>query len=1017
MPITRITVVGWSPTDPPDLGTILEAPDCLVETVNGSLERITVRLRESPPEVVLIPLVEGRLTWTSVDLRRLRLAADNAALLIAGNAEDLEGMDKTETLLPHERFPLPCRPDERDFRLSAAAALTREARRRKKAEDTLQVVLEGSREAVFLLDENQRIASVNRTAEDMTGYSAERIVGMEMEVLLPAEDRTALAAAMHPSKGVFQKPGVVSLLRRYGEPIRAELSAGRLRAEYSPLTVIFVRDLTEYLRALDQLRTSEASCRELIERLPEIIFEIDLQGRLTYANRRAFEAFGVTRSILDTGLNVFSLLVPEDRERAVRAFRRVLEGFDVGRNEYRLVKPDGTSFPGLFHSAPITRDGRAVGVSGFIIDVSEQRKAHQALKQSEAVLNSLFSAAPVGIGLVSDGVFVKANERLCRMLGYYPEELLGKPTRMLYASEEEFLQGSCDGCDTVAPWGTKTVETRWRCKNGAIIDVLLGSTPLDLAGISGSLTISALDITARKQMENALKEGEALYRTVVESSHDGILIVDDRCLFTFVNEELCRILGYESEELIGKDFRDFLSEDTYDLVVERYLKRQAGEPVPRSYQFGVVRRDGEKRTLQTSTSLLKDGTGRALTVSQLLDVTESRRMEEEKARLQAQLQHAQKLEAIGTLASGVAHDFNNILQAIGGYTQLMRSPTTEQTQNESHLAQIERNIDRAAELVRRLLTFSRKVEPELKPFELNTVVEQALSILERTLPKMIRVERNLGDSMEPILGDSGQVEQAILNLGANAGDAMPQGGTLHVETSMTELDEADCGRYLGAVPGPCARLVIRDTGQGINSDTLKHIFDPFFTTKEVGKGTGLGLSMVYGIMKSHGGHVSCDSRPGNGTTFTLLFPVSPIKAPDARKTDIPKTEALKGDESVLIVDDETDILEIAGTMLERFGYRVHTAVSGEIALELYKDKKTGIHLVVLDLGMPGMGGYRTLLRLIESDPKAKVLIASGYVAGPQVEACLQAGAAGFVAKPYKLTDMLKKVREVLDSAQ
>jgi CheY-like chemotaxis protein len=372
------------------------------------------------------------------------------------------------------------------------------------------------------------------------------------------------------------------------------------------------------------------------------------------------------------------------------------------------------------------------------------------------------------------------------------------------------------------------------------------------------------------------------------------------------------------------------------------------------------------------------------------------------------------MEAVGTLAGGIAHDFNNLLQAIQGYSDLLLLDKNKDDPGYRELQEIRRAGQRASELTQQLLTFSQKVESRLRPVNLNHEVTEVENLLKRTIPKMIRIELHLADTLGTINADPAQIEQVIMNLGVNARDAMPEGGTLIIETQDTTLDEQYCSTHLGAIPGDYVLLTISDTGHGMDNETLEHIFEPFYTTKETGKGTGLGLAMVYGIVKGHHGYITYCSEPGEGTTFKIYLPVirPEGKAQNAEHED--NGVIIRGTETVLLVDDEEPIRELGKDTLARFGYTVIMAPDGESALELYREKNKEIDLIILDLIMPGMGGRKCLERLLKINPQARVLIASGYsVNGPTKEA-LAAGARGFISKPYDLTQMLKAVREALD---
>jgi len=381
--------------------------------------------------------------------------------------------------------------------------------------------------------------------------------------------------------------------------------------------------------------------------------------------------------------------------------------------------------------------------------------------------------------------------------------------------------------------------------------------------------------------------------------------------------------------------------------------------------------------------------------------------------LESQLLYAKKMEAIGTLAGGIAHDFNNHLQGISGYIQLLMMRGDRDRTEQGWLLQVERSVQRAAALTKQLLIFSRKEESRLEPIDLNEVVRQAQKTLARTIPEAIAAELKLAGDLNQVDGDPVQLEHVLFNLGINAKDAMPGGGKIIVETRNVRLDPAFCRDHVGVKPGAYVELTFTDTGHGMDRETLERIFEPFYTTKGVGSGIGLGLAIVYGIVQSHHGLILCESSPDAGTTFRIYLP-----AREGDRAARAKEERKKGDyrgaETILIVDDEADILDIAQNTLEQFGYTVLTARNGEGAIEIYSRQGRQIDLIILDLGMPGMGGEKCLRELLRINPLVKVLIASGYAATQTVHSILEAGATGFMAKPYRLEDMLKKVRDLLD---
>jgi signal transduction histidine kinase/ActR/RegA family two-component response regulator len=392
-------------------------------------------------------------------------------------------------------------------------------------------------------------------------------------------------------------------------------------------------------------------------------------------------------------------------------------------------------------------------------------------------------------------------------------------------------------------------------------------------------------------------------------------------------------------------------------------------------------------------------------------------MEEERSSLEARLLQAQKLESVGILAGGVAHDFNNILQMICGYTRLVLADKTDAHPDCPSLRVIEAASERAMQLTRQLLLFSRQEESKPQTLDLNAQVWEVIRLLERTIPRMIVLEARLAADVKSVAADAGQIQQVIMNLSLNARDAMPEGGRLLFATRNTMLDEDFARKHPGAVPGEHVMLSVTDTGMGMDAETRQRIFDPFFTTKEIGKGTGLGLAVAYGIVISHHGYIRCHSELGKGTTFDVFLPASaqPRDEAGAPAPEVNDREIRGGSETILIVDDDAHIQRWQATILSREGYSMVTASTGEEGLLRYAESAPD--LVILDLNMPGMGGIQFLHELLCIDPEADVIIASGYTGDLLHRDLLDRGARAVVPKPFTAEMLLRKTREVLDGRE
>jgi len=389
----------------------------------------------------------------------------------------------------------------------------------------------------------------------------------------------------------------------------------------------------------------------------------------------------------------------------------------------------------------------------------------------------------------------------------------------------------------------------------------------------------------------------------------------------------------------------------------------------------------------------------------LTDITEMKNLEN-------QLRQAQKMEAIGTLVGGISHDFNHLLQGINGYAELLSMNKTPDDPDYHKITSLRKICRRAADLVQQLLVFSRKAKTKKTVIMINSEIKQAINLLGKTIPKMISIKIDLVDDLWPVYADHLQIEQAILNLGSNAADAMPGGGTITIKTVNRVLSSADHDNTSGLPSGEYIHLTVRDTGSGMEPVIIEKIFDPFFTTKKLGKGTGLGLSSVYGIIKNHSGHIKCESRVGQGTSFSIFLPAYKKKVtPSEIKEPI---ELKQGNETILVVDDEEAIRNFTSIAFQRLGYTFFSAEDGEQAIDIYKQHRDTIDLVILDLSMPGMGGFKCLKELVMINPELKVLIVSGYSAKTTIKDCLAAGAVDYVRKPIQLNQLLHKIRNIFD---
>lgn len=522
------------------------------------------------------------------------------------------------------------------------------------------------------------------------------------------------------------------------------------------------------------------------------------------------------------------------------------------------------------------------------------------------------------------------------------------------------------------------------------------------------------EIILRRSVEERLRKAEEKYRKIFENAPEGIFQITLEGRFVSVNVAMSQMLGYETPEELIADVTD-IKRQIYAVPEDHdpWLRSVIESNSVSSFEGEFFRKDHTKMWARVCARPLFHDDGSVIMIEGTFeDITARKKAEEERARLEEQLRHAQKMEAVGRLAGGIAHDFNNLLQAILGYANLLIIKRGPGDPDRHELEIIEQTVRDGADLVARILTFSRNAETKARPIDLNEEIRKAYRLVRRTIPRMVEIKLLLSDNLRIIDADPVQVEQLLLNLAVNAHHAMPEGGQILIETSNVALSDDYLRTHLRVEPGHYVLLTFSDTGVGMPPDVLERIFDPFFTTKTNGEGTGLGLSMVHGIVSQYRGHIRCYSEPGRGASFKIYFPASDKES----ICDVAITRGMPafGTETILMVDDDDRIREMGRQMIEMGGYKVLLARSGEEALQVYSSHKDGISLVILDLIMPGMGGNRCLEELLRMDPEVKVLIASGYSSNGLTHADKGRGARGFVSKPYDSKDILAAIRRVLD---
>jgi len=502
------------------------------------------------------------------------------------------------------------------------------------------------------------------------------------------------------------------------------------------------------------------------------------------------------------------------------------------------------------------------------------------------------------------------------------------------------------------------------------------------------------------RVESSLRESESRFRMLIENAPFGVSIITLDGKILYLNHRASQMLECPLEDVINLKLvsKFWLNPDERATWMEEVLKRG----VVADYEVQLQTISTHKHLWVLLSGMLTEYQGQPVILATHHDITGRKRME-------AQFLQVQKMEAIGTLASGIAHDFNNLLMGMQGYTSLMLMDLDLSHPHHDRLKRIEDQIRSGAELTKQLLGFAQGGRYDVKPIDMNLILSKSSSIFSRT-KKELTVYRKLAEDLWMTEADMGQMEQVLMNLYVNAWQAMPGGGELLIETRNVHLEGSDI-TDLALPQGRYILIDITDTGMGMDDSTKQRIFDPFFTTKGMGRGTGLGLATVYGIIKGHGGAIHVVSAPGHGTTFSVYLPASD-------KSVIQETvlshDAVRGQETILLVDDELMVIQVTKELLESLGYKVYLAASGQEALAVYMEKRREIDLVILDMIMPGISGGETFDRLRNIDPTVRVLLSSGYSLTGKAQEILDCGCNGFLQKPFHLENLSSKVREILD---
>jgi two-component system, cell cycle sensor histidine kinase and response regulator CckA len=770
-------------------------------------------------------------------------------------------------------------------------------------------------------------------------------------------------------------------------------------------------DLHALAKRNEELQKQENRFLSIFNSMDEIYFECDLAGNLTLVNPALCRISGYAPEEL-LGKNNREYTHPEMSKRMFQIFSQIYRtGNPAQIIDYEVYTKDG--IPIFFElSAYLIKDEEenAVGFRGLGRNVTQRIKTERELRDSEERFRRLNEASFSGILIHDNAVIIDCNAELLKMTGYESADLIGKSgLDMLCAPESRNKLMAMIQSEEEKPYDIMAMK-----RNGTKFPVEIRGKKIPYHGKQVRIA-EIRDITDRKKAEEALKKSrlryrqlykeahksEELYQSLLNSSADAVVLLDVDQNIQFINSTFTKVFGWKLEELQPKIISYIpkpLRESYFELiskVIEEGIQLQG-------YETQRYSKDGRLLDVSISASRYLDHTGDpAGVLITLRDISEAKKF-------LWHMHQAQKMESLGTLAGGVAHDFNNLLMGIQGRLSLLMLNMDHEDPNYNHLKDIEDYIIRAADLTRQLLGIARSGKYEVTPTDMNELIRKHNRMFGRTR-KEISIHENLDDSLMTVEVDQRQIEQVLLNMYVNASHAMPRGGDLYIRTQHEKLHQTRTEPY-ELKPGTYVKISITDTGIGMDEATQKKVFEPFFTTKKRDRGTGLGLASAYGIIKNHGGFITLYSEVGRGTTFNVYLPASG-KAPVEEKTI--SEEIVEGEGTILLVDDEEMILTVAEEMVKALGYNAITAKGASLAIDTFRENHEKISMVILDLIMPGMGGGEVFDKLRQIDPKAKILLASGYSINGEASSIMNRGCKGFIQKPFNIQELSKKINEVL----
>ncbi len=893
---------------------------------------------------------------------------------------------------------------------------------KRQSEEFSRVIIDSSPLPVISLDLSGNVLIWNAAAERELGWTADEVIGKPLPIV--PEDKKEEFAVLRQrlvEEGGFTGLEVVRQ-RKDRQFIDVSLSTAAIYDQEGHVVGImaFLEDITERKRAERTLKETKENLQVTLNSIGDGVIATDMKGRITRMNPVAEQLTGWSlKDAVNQPLEqVFYIINAQSGERAENPAAKVLStGRVVGlANHTKLISRDTKEYQIADSGSPIRdNEGNIIGVVLVFRDVTREYRMRQSLEESEVRFRSIVEGAPDPIFIQTERKFVYLNPAACDLFGIdSAHELIGTPVMDRFHPDfhhavQERIRQLNEGRKPVH----ELMEQKYLQKDGNEVWVETSGDPIEYKGKKGAL-VFARDITQRKEAERALRESEERYRDLFNSIRDAILVSDADRNIIDCNTAFTELFGYSLQELRGRKTSAVYN----DLSEYKEMGLELTDNVKNPqfiYTINYKTKGGQVFPGETNIFYLKKNSGEITGFIGLIrDVSEREEAQAERDRLEMQLRQAQKMEAIGRLAGGVAHDFNNLLTTISGNAQIGLMDLEKGQELHEIMREIKEAGERAGNLTRQLLAFSRRqiLQPEI--LDLNDVILDLERMLRRLIGEDISLVVQTAADLGLVEADQGQMEQVIMNLAINARDAMPEGGKLTIEVTNVDLDENySKGHGHLVTPGPYVMLAISDTGMGMDPEMLGQVFDPFFTTKAKDKGTGLGLSTVYGIVKQSRGNIWVYSEPGKGTTFKIYLPRTE-KAGSGKRPEPDREGCPSGSETVLVVEDDESVRNIAVKNLLRLGYTVLSAASAGEAYQLCLKRGAEIDLLLTDVVMLGMSGKELVDSLQQRGVNMKVVYMSGYTDNAIVHHGVLDHGINFLQKPFSPESLAGKIREALD---